>query len=304
MLFLFVPLSVTGRAQSPNLHRSERVAFFHFIDTISAWSPYCPAESVDYALLGVPKPDEEAKAWLRRYAAARRPLGHEAETALFLWAEQGFPMEGHPGSYRELKASVEHFMARTEYWDPLARRMRELEIQAPLVEQELQQLDAKMQALQGVTRVFARKRTLRWNDIPVFLVYTFSKHSSQGGANGEGIYAEIDPAASPEHLREQSGIFLHEALHKALRPREAFKEFAGGRGKETWDQALRSKAPDEGGDDEAAMLDEILIYTLADVITRGRNPEKEMQNYGRQGQKQFVRLWDGVRTLRPIIQRQ
>lgn len=304
-LLLFASLPATGHARSPSLHLSEKVAFFHFIDTISAWSPYCPAESVDYALLGVSRPDEEAKAWLRRYAAARKPLGYEAETGLFLWAEQGFPMDNRSEAYRELKASVEHFMGRPEYREPLGRRMGDLERLSPHVARELEQLDAKMNALKGVTRVFARKGAPDWNAVPIFLVYTLSKRSSQGGANGEGIYAEINPAASTEDLREQCGIFLHEALHKSLQPRDAFKEFAGkGRHKGTWDQSLRSKAPDEGGDDEAAMLDEILVYTLSDVITRGRDPEKEIRNYGRPGEKQFVRLWDGVRTLRPILQRQ
>jgi len=318
LLFLFMSMSVPGVAMSPprmgavvetatvsRLYLSENAAFFHFIDTISAWSPYCASESVDYTLLGVPKPDEGAKAWLRRYADARKALGYQAETELFLWAEEGFPLEGRPESYRELKASVDYFFGRTDYRDPLAQRMGDLKRLAPMVVRELGQLDSKMQALKGVTNVFAQKTAPRWTDIPIFLMYTFSKHSSQGGANGEGIYAEVDPAASQGELREQCGIFLHEALHKVLQPRTAFKEFADkGPDNRTWGQDLRVKAADEGGDEEAAMLDEILVYTLADVITRGRDPEKEIRNYGSDGGKQFVRLWDGIRTLRPLIQSQ
>ncbi|WLT32342.1 hypothetical protein [Geothrix sp. PMB-07] len=319
LLFLLVPslMAEEGSVQlperkqasslstiQPTLRLSEQVAFFHFVDTISAWDPICPADSVDYALLGIPKPDEESRSWLVRYAATRRPLGFGEETALFLWAEAGFPLNGYPKEYKELKEVIDHFWNQAGYQDPLARRMRELEKVRPLMSDELDRLDAKMRALRGVTRVFARKGRPAWNQLPIFLVYTFSKTSAQGGANGEGIYAEMEPGASPKSIQRCCGIFLHEALHKSLRPREVFLDFSDRYPRKRWKLDLSSKAPDEGGDTEAAMLDEILVYSLADVILGDRIPEKEIQNYTQHRNKKLVRTWDGVRKLYPLIQRQ
>lgn len=295
-----VPLSST----KPTLRLSEQVAFFHFVDTISAWDPICPADSVDYALLGIPKPDEESKSWLIRYAAARRPLGFSKETALFQWAEAGFPLDGYPKEYQALKEAIDHFWNQAGYRDPLARRMRELEKVGSQMSEELNRLNAKMKALRGVTRVFSRKGHPVWNQLPIFLVYTFSKTSAQGGANGEGIYAEMDPSASPKSIQRCSGIFLHEALHKSLLPREVFLDFSDRYPRKPWKKDLSSKASDEGGDTEAAMLDEILVYTLADVILGDRIPENEIQNYTEQRNKKLVRTWDGIRKLYPLIQRQ
>jgi len=318
LLFLFLPPLMAKEGSSsypkhkhgpsltsakPTLRLSEQVAFFHFVDTISAWASACPADSVDYALLGIPKPDEESKSWLVRYAAARRPLGYGKETDLFLWAEAGFPINGYPKEYQELKGAIDHFWNQSSYRDPLARRMRELEKVEPQMSEELNRLDIKMSSVRGVTQVFARKGRPAWNQLPIFLVYTFSKTSAQGGANGEGIYAEMDPSASPKSIQKCCGIFLHEALHKSLRPREVFLDFSDRYPRKPWKDDLSSRA-DEGGDTEAAMLDEILVYTLADVILGDRTPEKEIQNYTKHRDMKLVRTWDGIRKLHPLIQRQ
>lgn len=293
-------ISSTG----PTLRLSEQVAFLHFVDTVSAWDPVCPADSVDYALLGIPKLNEESKTGLLQYAAARRTLGMGQEIALFLWAEAGFPLDGYPKEYQILKEVIDHFWNQADYRSPLSRRMRELKQVGPQISAELNRLDERMKRLDGVTRVFAKKGRPTWNQLPIFLVYTFSKTSAQGGANGEGMYAEMAPDASPDSIQRCCGIFLHEALHKSLRPREVFLDFSDRHSRKPWKNLLSSKAPDEGGDTEAAMLDEILVYSLADVILGDRAPEEEIRNYTKHQNKKLVRTWDGIRKLCPLIQRQ
>lgn len=290
-----------------NLHVSEKVAFLHFVDTVSAWSPYCDAETVDFRFLGIPALGEEDNANLLRYASARKPLGYEAETQLFLWAEQDFPLQDRPAEYGELKAVLAYFMAKPEFREPLLQRMRDLEDIAPKVLEEMGRLDDQMASLRGVTDAFLREDAPRWNEVPMFLMYTFSATHSQGGANGDGIYAEVDPGASRKAISYQCNIFLHEALHRSLRPRQAFLEFACSRNDRRPGarcRSLRQCAPDERGDDESAMLDEILVYAISEIVVGGKEAETEFQRAMKNGDKQYIRLWDGVRSLLPSIQRQ
>ena len=307
LIFLyFLPLQCQTNYQS-NLRVSEKVAFFHFIDRISAWSPYCDAERVDLEYLGIPELSNEDKIILIRYASARKPLNHGAETDLFLWAEQGFPMQNKPAEYATLKAAVEYFFAKTEFREPLSRRMHALEQIAPRINDEFLLIDAKIASLHGIVNVFLANNSKKWNEIPIFLVYTLSAKHSQGGANGDGIFAEVDPSESPQKISHQCGVFLHEALHQSLHPRQAFIEFTchGKGGRETsLCEFLKAIAPDERGDYESAMLDEILVYTISNVILEDKNPQTEFEHACRSGDKQLARLWDGVQILLPTIRQQ
>jgi hypothetical protein len=291
-----------GRPEAARLHFSEQASFLHLIDTLSKWSPYC--RDVDHGFLGIPEPGESDRVWLERYASARRPMGYGAETDLFLWAESGFPLEGRSPGHLELKAAVDHFWGRPELRDPLSKRMKELESFRPSLEEELARVQARVQTLRGVVDVFHTKETARRKEVPVFVMYTLHPRNSQGGANGDGLYTSVDPAASPEDALRGMQI-LHEYLHLALRPRERFRTFTESSPRmKAWHQALSSKAPDERGDDETCMLDEILVYALANTVVEGRDPEQQIRNYANGGDKQMVRTWDGVRILLPIIRRQ
>ena len=288
-------------AVSPRLHLSEQASFLHFVETLSQWSPYC--RDVDHGFLGIPEPGESDEVWLQRYAAARRPMGYSAETDLFLWAESGFPLEGRSPGHVELKAAVDHFWGKPEFRDPLARRMKELERFRPSLEEELARLQSRTKALRGVADAFRTKETTRRKEVPIFVMYTLDPRLSQGGANGDGLYTSVDPRAPSEDMLR--GQILHEYLHLALRPRERFRTFTeSDPHMKAWHQALSSKAPDERGDDETCMLDEILVYALADTVLEGHDPEREMRIHANGGDKQMVRTWDGVRILLPIIRGQ
>jgi hypothetical protein len=52
------------------------------------------------------------------------------------------------------------------------------------------------------------------------------------------------------------------------------------------------------------MLDEILVYSLADVILGNRLPEDEIQNYTKLQNKKLMRTWAGIREICPLIQLQ
>lgn len=291
-----------GLAVPLRFHLSERASFLHFVDQLSRWSPYC--NPVDLPYLGIPTLGEADEVWLQRYAAARRPLGWRAQTDLFLWAEAGFPLEGRSPGHAEMKAAIDHFRAIPGFRSPLSRRMKEVESRRPFIDDEIARLQTGLKALRGVVDVFGAEQPRRREEVPLFVMYNFKPRSSGGGANGDGIFTELDLSASsadeprPTHL-------LHEYLHLALRPRDRFKAFTAASPElASWQQALSSSAPDERGDNEAAMLDEILVHALANVVVEGRDPEGEIQNDARGGDKQRVRLWDGVRILLPLIRRQ
>ena len=301
-----------GRLESPGepadaaavalrLHFSEQAAFLYFIDTLSGWSPYCA--DVDPAFLGIPDLGESDRMWLQRYAEARRPMGYDAETGLFLWAEAGFPPEGSSPGHLELRAALDHFWNEPKYRGPLAKRMAVLERRRPDLEGEVARLKEQVKELRGVVDVF-RTTGEPGREVPVFVMYTLHPRSSQGGANGGGIFTSVDTPASPKDALGGMQI-LHEYLHILLRPRDCFHSFtASDPHLHPWHEALASVAPDERGDDEACMLDEILVYSLANVVIGGRDPDRRIQNYARGGDKQMVRTWDGVRVLLPIIRRQ
>jgi len=141
----------------------------------------------------------------------------------------------------------------------------------------------------------------------MFLVYTLSAKHSQGGANGDGIFAEVDPSASPKSIFRQCGIYLHEALHHSLCPRQTFIEFTchgKSRRAKRLCELLKGSAPEERGDCESSMLDEILVYTLSGVIMGSDDPKTEFDRACKEGDKQNARLWDGVQILLPIIRQQ
>ncbi len=295
------PLEARERPSLPSLrlHFSERAALLHLIDTLSQWSPYCTR--VDHGFLGIPELAESDRLCLQRYAAARRPMGYAAETGLFLWAESGFPLEGRASGYEELKAALGHFQEDRRFRDPSSRRMSELERFRPLLEQEVDRLQTRMQSLQGVVGVLRTEEMTGTKEVPLFIMYTLDPHASQGGANGEGLFTSVDPSDRSGDMLPATQI-LHEYLHLALRPRERFEAFAASDPHSTaWQQALSSVPPDERGDSEACMLDEILVYALANVVVGSRDPETEMRAYASRGDKQMVRMWDGVRVLLPII---
>lgn len=291
-----------------NLHVSEKVAFFHFIDKISGWHPDTRSDTVNFTFLDIPEPSEKDKAQLRRYSEARKPFGFESETELFLWAENDFPLQDKPPAYAELKAVVDHFFAKPEFREPLKRRLQDLERIKPKVIAHLGQIDDQLGSLRGVTDVFLKGDSPRWNDVPMFLVYSLAANSLQGGSNGYGIYIEVDPSASLEKILGQSDIvLLHEALHHALHPGDAYLASAC----QGWSkrarahcQALRQSAPDERGDPESNMLEEILVYALSGVIIGGQDEDAEFERVAKRGDKQDTRLWNGVQILLPTIRRQ
>jgi hypothetical protein len=181
--------------------------------------------------------------------------------------------------------------------------MAALERRRTALEKEVTRLEEQVKGLRGVVDAF-RTTGEPPKEVPVFVMYTLYPRNSQGGANGRGIYTSVDPSASPENSLGRVQI-LHEYLHLLLRPRHVFRSFTGSDPHlRPWHEALVGVAPDERGDDEASLLDEILVYSLANVVIEGRDPDRQIEYYARAGDRQIVRTWDGVRMLLPIIRRQ
>jgi hypothetical protein len=180
--------------------------------------------------------------------------------------------------------------------------MRKLESLKPLVAEELSKLQVELGRFRGITRVFHQRDSFCWRNVPIFLFYSLGS-AIGGGANGGGLFGEIDPNGSQDEIRRNCIVLVHESLHHFLRPGEFFLQYTADRKETAWHEKLRAKA-NEDTDYEARTLDEILVYTLTDVMLEGIKPEDEIKTARQANNMEYVRIYDGVRLLQPIIKRQ
>ncbi|MCA9376943.1 hypothetical protein H6762_00750 [Candidatus Nomurabacteria bacterium] len=271
------------------------VILMNYVDFISKWDYFVSShvrESHEQKY-GFSKEDQLL---LDRYAEIRRVLGYPLEIELFDWAYGGFKEDAR---FQPLLEVIEHFRS-----DPVL--MDELQESEKYNQKIKRMVEEKFDAL-SVDTLFERSQEIFKPEvlpdaIPAYLTYSPVLGSTQGGANGMGIYTQvsIDPDMEQE-AGDCAGTLFHEYLHKALAPRKFFSKWNNG------DGYYGVTQPEIYPDQIADFVEEVIVHSLSNVITFGEDPKGKSDKYlndeslSKIERQHYFYMWRTVAQAVPIL---
>lgn len=273
---------------------SDAAAVLHAIDALSRWHPCAHSPSVDEAECLSLDLSEEDRTALASYAAARQELGWDAEIDLLAWADQGFP-ENEP--FAQIWGSIEPLLTDTSLTTAVAGRQQTVRNRLPAVEAAIQDMGPHLAEFDHMVTLLNWRGRKAWQDYPIFLFFAFHPTSLKGGANGEGVFAELHP--DPKELQRTLSTLLHEVLHKILNPREVIRAHLEHRQEEL--RRLLFVDPHGQQKDELAILDETLIHSLSPRRFLSLDPANESRRARDGGQHTYARIWDFVARSASLV---
>lgn len=267
------------------------VTLFCLVDSLSTWDHFVNDHIRKWfeQKYGVTPEDQEI---LTSYADIRRKLEWEKEIELFNWAYAGFPENEQ---FSPLLPFMTHFEMKRDGKDST-------------LQSELEQATDQLATLTGpvekkwkdftvteLSQKFARlfESPSSPDVLPCYLTYSPTTHV-QGGANGEGIYTEV-VLTLPQSVQisESAGVILHEYLHKVLQPSRFFLNLS----KEVYEKEYSEIYRDS----YAGFVEEVIIYSLCDVLTLKKDPLERAQRYAEKNNHEMAILWRSVHDVVPIL---
>jgi len=276
------------------------VLIWHFVDMLSKWNYFVEPFIHKYYKKewGLSQKDRKQ---LQAYSQKRSKFGWDAESDLFEWAFQGFPTNK---KFSPLLEHIQYFERQRNKQNKTLQSILKKQLDNVLegkeyIESQMKQADVN-QIIGKISNLLGFKMT-GYNPISAYLACSMIKGSSQGGANGDGIYAEIPPG---EYDRAYE-IIIHEYLHKALRPHKYFKEIQN----ENLRHLYNSKVNKIYQDELYHFLEEVIIHSLSDVIIHGINPEEKIDQtikyteLKKLRRNRWIRLWTATKIVAPILKK-
>lgn len=119
--------------------------------------------------------------------------------------------------------------------------------------------------------------------------------SKQGGANGNGVYVEVSLPIVEEHMHSTFQLLVHEAFHRIIDPSQTF---------DVWSDVLPEDKVyphiEEGNQPLNAYLEELVIRTISDVYTFGKDPQGIYEDSADAGAK-HSQAWGHTVQFAPIL---
>jgi len=271
-----------------NFKVSPQANFVHILDGMSLWDQHVNNTYLELYKKNFPFTAADNLA-LANYAAARDSLGWNEETELFKWADRGFALDSISDEkakfYKILKKSVTHFQNKPAFVDFLNQRYNQLPFDMIKVKAEAY-MNSNLTMLENYLSLWRKDNNYSRDlqNMPVYLFYAPNKNSKNGGANGNGIFAEFT-ADSTEIDDSDYGTLLHEAIHKLTRIPEnlqlfladtanydkAFQKHFGDSNIRQGEllQVFKDSDPQTWDMSEDGMLDEIFVYFCTPILTLG-----------------------------------
>lgn len=281
---------------------SYNVVLFNFIDALAKWDYFVGGHIRRYfeKYYGL---DDKDISILEEYAKIRKDLGWRREMDLFDWAFNGFPE--HP-EFTALKSAYPHFeqkadkngMVLKSELEHATEGIKKIEAQ---IESRFHELDIE-ERIRLFIDVF--ESPAKTGSLPCYLAYTPYPDSSQGGANGEGIYTQVHPDIDPDiRVKEATATLSHEYMHKELNPGRYFQFHPDAEKREVYNSKFKQVYPDE----YYQFIEEVVVYTLNDVITFHTDPLQRRDRYADKYKddtdrmNHFVALWQAAHDIQNIL---
>lgn len=266
------------------------------VDSLSRWDYFVAPNIREYFEKNFYLTSKDAEQW-SKYAEIRKKLNWEEETNLFEWAYQDFP---NHANFSPLLNYIIHFESKKNRADQtlkeiLTARLSEVEPIKKRLEEELP-LFIYDKSFEKAQSLFPDP-TRTDKPISVYLACSFDE-SCQGGANGDGMYSEIPTKEPNRHLLT---TFTHEYLHKVLAIHKYLGNIRDGVLNNFYNTIIPSVSPDK----LAMFFDEVIVYSLSDVITFNEDPKKQIARYRDGGNRirnqRRTYLWEVVIKTAPVL---
>ncbi len=271
----------------------KNVMIINFIDSLSRWDYFVSEHIYEYYKdkYGISTSDEAS---LNLYAEIRKSFGWQSEIELFEWAYGGFQTDS---KFAELIGTIDHFKSNKTLMSEIDSAYNHiLKIKQDIL------LFYEEKDIRNIVELFSGVFDISWDlkEIPAFLTYSPLEHSTQGGANGDGIYTQVPNSKDTDLqiLRAGSTLF-HEFLHKAIHPGTYFKA------RLNKDGFYSSKKEDIYPDEFSSFVEEVIVYSLSNVITFRENPDDRIKNYEKKlsdTKRHFEILWSVIKEAVPVLE--
>lgn len=272
------------------------VSLYHFTEKLTIWDRFVSPTFKEYLEERFELDHNDIEV-LNKLKLARAKLAWESETKLHDWANQGFPKVS---SYNDIYVAMRHFELKINKNGGTLKEF--LEKAQPAIDRIASQLVDKFERC-GIEEDIAKMQQLigyqpTLPEIPAFIVPTPTKNSYQGGANGDGITAEVYP--EDKDLARILDLVAHEYAHKAFNASYYFENLQNKKDRDFF--ALQDESI--SWNTFSAHIEELIVRSVVDVRLTGKNPNKESQNYINRGTKRtdlYGLSWLHVEYIAPII---
>jgi len=275
---------------------------FNFVDTLSQWDYFVGQHIRQYYKENY-NLDENDKKQLKEYAKIRKKIDWEKEIALFNWAYDGFTPHTE---FSTLESTLKHFETKTsKNGQTLKLELEEATQQITDIAKDIQQRFNEQQ-IEKTIRDFAVlfNSPLSNEPLPCYLTYSPFDESTQGGANGDGIYAQVSTSLQRDNqVQITIETVAHEYMHKVLNPGRYFKEHSDDAKRKMYN----TKFPEIYPDELYQFVEEVIVHSINDVLTFGIDPIEERDYYDgaykddEERRKQVVTLWQAISDVSKIL---
>ncbi len=275
------------------------VLLVDFINGASKWDYFVGPHIPRYFTANYQITDE-VQQHLSEYARIKAELGWDQEAELLNWAYSGFPEND------KFSQLLEHLVAIAEAKRKDGKTLKEeLESVLPTIQETSVELERQFNNLTTqkniliFTEVF--ETTPKSGVLPAYITYSPDPNSSQGGANGEGIVAQVSTTGNTKSNFNNSLLILaHEFTHKELNPAVYFEKHFP-----EFDRTIEAiyKAT------FSYFIEEVIVYSLNDVLVFGMSPSKNLEHYRKLYEKdpsrrdRWVQLYSEIEKGAPVLKR-
>ncbi|MFC2138522.1 hypothetical protein ACFLTE_10130 [Bacteroidota bacterium] len=312
---------------------SYNVNFFHFVDKLSRWSPYTKDHAFSFYNQYFEISDED-KQVLDLYRSNRILLDWEWEMELFKWAHHDYSFDSLiqldtievndlDTILYNLKKCIDYFRNKNNKQYNLSyiisERFDQLLEYKPDMDKHSDFITKKLKESQDYYNIWTSDQNVDYSEFPIYICFNFIDNYRSGGANGNGVYAEIDLSKDTSSLEGTAIILIHELLHKIIEAENivtktideldltlsSVNNFLSQYDLTKNDllNKLNESSPREYGDNEFSTIEEIIVYHLANVIVADKSDEfiiEKIRYYSDNDKLLHARIWTGVQLLNKL----
>lgn len=305
MFYLVDRVCIIIAMRKLEIRTSYNVLLMHQVDSMSKWSRYVMEHiSADYKENWEYTDEDDTQ--LKEHAKKRQVFNWGRETDILTWAHEGFDTDSefltllpHLRFFEERKNKKGETLKQV-----LLKALKAIELLRQEIALEMEKVDFEKyeKAFSPMIRDHQVNPDL---PLPCYLTYSPAPEFSQGGANGDGLHTEVVLGRENTVARAAS-IISHEYSHKLLPFRYYFFALS---------EQEQSKYPYNKEIERfysgylADFLDEILIYSINEVLMDGESPEEKSKYYSDQAKggqaerhSQLALLWKGVALISPLVE--
>ena len=295
------------------------VNLFHFVDHLSQWSQYTGNDALKLyeKHFELTSTDKEM---LDKYSTLRNKLGWEEEINLFNWAYNGFEInDSIKSEYDELKIVVDYFINRENenitLEEILKKEYSKLLALEPQIKKYSIEIEKTFSEIKPYLTIWTQKPD--YSKYPVYICFSHSDNSTNGGANGNGVYSEFMVNDEQDGIRIGFLIITHELTHKVTGIKNFLIDFIENKKSHTEKahnflkqnnlsktkliEIFESVDTLGFGNPEAMIFEEINVHYISPVILEKMTDEQIQEKvnlYREKGIKEFERVWYGVELFK------